>query len=128
MNSVLIVGGSGNFGKAFARYVLDKGVPRVCIFSRGDLEATRFWMTLRQAVELVWNTALTMKGGELVIPELPASRLGDLLTAMNPCAIDHVITGLGAWEKAHESMTDGVPSDRARRMSVSELREALNYV
>jgi len=34
--SVLIVGGSGSFGTAFARRCLDDGVGRVCIFSRNE--------------------------------------------------------------------------------------------
>lgn len=33
---MLISGGSGSFGRAFARYALDQGVERVCILSRGE--------------------------------------------------------------------------------------------
>jgi UDP-N-acetylglucosamine 4,6-dehydratase len=88
-------------------------------------EATRFWMTLDQAVDLVIRTAETMTGGELAIPRLPAYRLGDLAEAM---ALDFNVTGLGDGEKLHESMTDGESSDRARRMSVPELEEALQHV
>ena len=87
-----------------------------------DPEATRFYMTIDQAVDLVLNTIETMKGGELRIPTLPAYRLGDLAEAMG-ATMD--IIGMPAWEKAHESMCDGNCSKDARRMSVDELREIL---
>ena len=88
-----------------------------------DLDCTRFWMTMDEAVELVANTIGTMKGGELAIPELPAYRLGDLAEAMG--AKMNVI-GLDPWEKKHEGMRDGLTSDVVRQMSVQELREGLN--
>ena len=90
-----------------------------------DPDCTRFWMTMSEAVELVRDTVKTMKGGELVIPELPAYRLGDLAIAMN---INPRVVGLEPWEKRHEGMRDGLTSDTARRMSVDELREALESV
>ena len=90
-----------------------------------DPDVTRFWMTIDEAVNLVNRTAETMVGGELVIPELPAFRLGDLVEAMD---LQAEITGLPAWEKKHESMRDGLSSDTVRRMTVAELREALAYV
>jgi UDP-N-acetylglucosamine 4,6-dehydratase len=85
-------------------------------------EATRFWMSLDQAVDLVLRTIETMRGGELVIPDLPAYRLGDLAEAMG---VRMVVHGLPAHEKLHEEMRHGEPSDNARRMSVAELREKL---
>ena len=85
-------------------------------------DATRFWMSLDQAVELVLDTIETMCGGELVVPHLPAYRLGDLAEAMG---VKMIIKGLPGHEKLHESMVAGEPSDQARRMSVSELREKL---
>ena len=90
-----------------------------------DPECTRFYMTLEQAVELVLGTLARMKGGELAIPKLPAYRLGDLAEAM--CARMDV-RGIGEWEKRHESMQAGNSSDKARRMSVDELREAIANV
>lgn len=87
-----------------------------------DPECTRFFMTIGEAVALVMDTVQTMKGGELVIPELPAYRLGDLAEAMGA---QMKITGLPSYEKLHESMAAGNSSDNARRMSVEELREAL---
>lgn len=95
-------------------------------------EATRFWMTLQEAIDLVLKTARTTQGGELVIPDLPAYRLGDLLEVLPRKVQDlpqaeHV--GLGQGEKLHERMKeDGPDSSQVRRMTVDELREALKHV
>lgn len=87
-----------------------------------DPDCTRFYMSISEAVDLVLNTIATMKGGELVIPTLPAYRIGDLAEAMG---VRMVVKGLPSWEKKHEEMIPGEPSDKARRMSVAELREKL---
>ena len=88
-----------------------------------DFECTRFWMTIEQAVNMVYGTIKSMVGGELNIPELPAYRLGDLVEAMG---LVPEIIGLPAHEKLHESMDEFRSSATARRMTVDELREALN--
>jgi UDP-N-acetylglucosamine 4,6-dehydratase len=81
------------------------------------LEAINEIETARQWPEVDWRTTL--------IPTLPAYRLGDLAEAM---CVQMDIIGLPPHEKLHEGMADGVTSDIARRMSVDELREALQYV
>jgi UDP-N-acetylglucosamine 4,6-dehydratase len=90
-----------------------------------DPEATRFWMSIKEAVALIDRTVTVMQGGELAIPELPAFRLGDLATAMGK---DYDVTHLPSWEKRHEGMSDTNTSDKARRMSVDEIRERLKEV
>ncbi len=87
-----------------------------------DPECTRFYMTMDEAIRLVLDTAISMTGGEVVIPKLPAYRLGDLAEAMGA---QMEVTGLPAWEKRHESMAEGNSSDSTRRMTIAELREAL---
>jgi UDP-N-acetylglucosamine 4,6-dehydratase len=87
-----------------------------------DPECTRFFMKMDEAVDLVFRTAMHMSGGEIEIPTLPAYRLGDLADAMG-AQMD--IKGLPAFEKLHESMGPGRSSDRARRMMIPELKEAL---
>lgn len=90
-----------------------------------DPDCTRFFMTREQAVQLVLDTAATMRGGELAIPDLPAYRLGDLAQAMG-VVMD--VKGLPVTEKKDESMGPGRCSADARRMSVDELREELKHV
>lgn len=93
-----------------------------------DPNCTRFYMTIEEACDLVLNTAETMQGGELAIPDLPAYRVGDLAQAFTEnCGQDIAwrITGLPRWEKLHESMDQERSSDRAPRMSVQDLRRAL---
>lgn len=87
-----------------------------------DPDATRFFMRMSEAVDLVMDTIRTMEGGELHIPRLPAYRLGDLADAMGA---KMKVIGLPSWEKLNEGMSDGNTSDRARRMTMAELREAL---
>ncbi len=87
-----------------------------------DPECTRFYMTMDEAVDLVLDTVETMKGGETRIPRLPAYRLGDLAEAMGA---QMEIRGLPSFEKRHESMGPGNSSDRARRMTMVELKAAL---
>ena len=91
-----------------------------------DLDCTRFYMTMDQALDLVLDTLKTMQGGELRVPTLPAYRLGDLAVAMDGAKrITWEFTGLPPWEKLHEGMEIGNTSDKARRMTVEELRAAL---
>lgn len=90
-----------------------------------DPGCTRFAMTLPQAVELVVKTARTMAGGELIIPDLPAMSMGNLAKAMG---VDMDIRGLPAWEKKHESMGPGNSSDKARRLTVPEIKALLQEI
>lgn len=90
-----------------------------------DPNATRFFMKIDKAVDLVLETIETMRGGEIKIPELPAYRVGDLAEALG---VGMDIVGLPVFEKLHEGMADGNTSDRARRMSVAELRYELGLL
>lgn len=128
----------------------DTGIPLTVT----DPAATRFWMTMAEAVELVRWTLDRMQGGELIVPDLPAYEVGDLLQAMaGPTDRAAWLGGLGGGEKAHESMigphevglfrregpywstrgtgvhlTGPLSSDKAVRLSVAELRERLAHV
>lgn len=119
-----------------------------------DPEHTRFYMELREAVDLVAWTLEKMIGGELVVPNLPAYRLGDLAEAMGvtpevvgvrpgekmaesmigPDEVDgfsapcpYFVRG-GLWRDAPRKLTAPVTSDTAPRLTVEELRERLRGV
>lgn len=87
-----------------------------------SLDASRFWMRVDDAVQLVIATAAHMRGGELAIPDLPAYRVGDLVDALG---VQPEIIGMPSFEKMHESMGPGKSSDVAPRLSVEFLREAI---
>jgi FlaA1/EpsC-like NDP-sugar epimerase len=91
-----------------------------------DPDCTRFWMRIQRAVELVMQTIFTMQGGEVIIPDLPAFRLGDLAEAMDKPMLKPV--GLPAWEKKHESMDATRCSETAPRMTVDDLRQQMGSV
>jgi UDP-N-acetylglucosamine 4,6-dehydratase/5-epimerase len=84
---------------------------------------TRYWMTADEAVELVMSTAKTMKGGELVTPDLPSFTVSDLAEAMGA---EIEIVGLRPGERIHEVMRDGETSAEARMLSIEELRVRLS--
>lgn len=111
---------AGSTGSVIPTWGAAKGIVTLT-----DPNCTRFWMTRDEAVALVMQTAKTMHGGEFVIPELPAYRLGDLAEAMG---VTYMVTGLTPGEKKHEAMRPGETSDKARRMTVAELKEALQHV
>lgn len=104
------------------RMLIAEGTKRVRVT---DPDCTRFFMRIDEAIELVMRLHATMKGGEIAIPTLPAYRLGDLAEALE---VEMEVVGLPAWEKKHESMAEGNSSDKARLMSVDELRGAINDV
>lgn len=90
-----------------------------------DPDCTRFWMTAKQACDLVLHALTDTSDTHLHIPWLPAFRLSDLAEAMGA---EMDVKGLSQFEKKHEGMADGMTSDMTTRMSVEELREALEAV
>ena len=89
-----------------------------------DMACTRFFMTVEQAVQLVWST---IGHTGLVIPDtLPSYQLSALVAAMYKVyGMDWIETGLPAYEKLHESMRDGLCSQDARSMTIDELEAAI---
>lgn len=45
---------------------------------------TRFWITLPQAVDLILSALANLRGGEIVVPHLPAASIDTLLRALIP--------------------------------------------
>jgi UDP-N-acetylglucosamine 4,6-dehydratase/5-epimerase len=117
---------AGSTGSVIPIWRRNLAEDRFCVMTHAA--ATRFWMTKDEAVQLVMDTAETMHGGELVIPDLPAYRLEDLARAMGIKPDRIQVVGLQPGEKLHESMRPGESSEQARRMSVDELMEGLRHV
>ncbi len=68
-----------------------------------DYRMTRFWISLRQGVELVIKALEEAKGGETFISKIPSFKITDLAQAMLPgCSMPEV--GIREGEKLHEIM------------------------
>lgn len=68
-----------------------------------DMRMSRFWITLKQGVELVFKALEESKGGETYISKIPSFHIGDLAKAMCPdCTIKEI--GIREGEKLHEVM------------------------
>ena len=100
--------------------LLEQGVRKLPVT---DPDATRFFMTMDEALDLVWDAATMPKPPkEPIIPDLPAYRLGDLVKAMGA---EMEVIGMGDWEKKHEGMKDGLTSDIAPRLTIEQIQGAL---
>ncbi|MFW6029439.1 MAG: polysaccharide biosynthesis protein, partial [Halanaerobiales bacterium] len=68
-----------------------------------DPRMTRFWITLKDGVELVLRAFEEMQGGEIFVPKIPSMKITDLAKAIAPeCELK--IVGIRPGEKLHEVM------------------------
>ncbi len=75
-----------------------------------DPRATRFLITLDQAVRFVISCIDELRGGEVVIPKLPSASITDIAEAVAP-GVPRVVVGLRPGEKLHEWL---ITSEEAR--------------
>lgn len=68
-----------------------------------DVNMTRFWITLDQAVDFVIDRFITMEGGEIFVPKIPSMKIVDLAEALAP-EVPYNVTGIREGEKLHELM------------------------
>ena len=68
-----------------------------------DERMTRFWITIRQGVNFVFQCLGEMQGGEIFIPKIPSMKLLDVVNAIAP-GYPVEIVGIRPGEKLHESM------------------------
>lgn len=68
-----------------------------------DVRMTRFWVTLKEAIDFTIDSMEKMFGGEIFIPKLPSMKIVDLAKAIAPdCKIK--IIGIRPGEKLHEML------------------------
>ncbi|WP_035587209.1 UDP-N-acetylglucosamine 4,6-dehydratase (inverting) [Hippea jasoniae] len=72
-----------------------------------DFRMTRFWITLKQGVDMVLRAIDEAKGGEIYVSKIPSFKIVDLAKAICPeCKLKEV--GIRPGEKLHEVMiTEG---------------------
>lgn len=75
-----------------------------------DMRMTRFWISLKEAVDFVMQCLPLAKGGEIFIPKIPSFKVSELAEVMAPNIPTQVI-GIREGEKLHEMM---IGSDDAR--------------
>ncbi len=68
-----------------------------------DMNMTRFWITINEAVKFVDFCIKDTKGGEIYIPKLPSFKISDLVKIFNKKAKIQII-GIRPGEKLHESL------------------------
>jgi UDP-N-acetylglucosamine 4,6-dehydratase len=83
-----------------------------------DIRMTRFWITLKQAVNFVIEAIDEAVGGEIFVPKIPSMKLIDLVKAIEPeCKIK--IIGIRPGEKIHETL---ISEDEARHTYIYKNR------
>lgn len=90
-----VVGSRGSVVPLFRKQI-QEGVITIT-----DERMTRFWITLRQAVDLVLFALDNAGGGEVFIPKIPSMRVVDLADAMAP-GLERKFIGIRPGEKLHE--------------------------
>jgi len=77
-----------------------------------DKRMTRFWITLKESVDLVLHAIEFMKGGEIFVPKIPSLLVTDLARIMAPeCQIEEI--GIRPGEKLHEILMTEDEATRA---------------
>lgn len=80
-----------------------------------DQRMTRFWISLGQAVDLVFRAIEDMLGAETFVPKIPSMRILELAKAISPDAMIKEI-GIRPGEKLHEVL---LTADEARNAESS---------
>lgn len=94
------VAGSRGSVIPFFQNIIDHGGKELPIT---DFRMTRFWISLKQGVELVIKALKEARGGETFISKIPSFKITDLAQAMLPgCEMPEV--GIREGEKLHEIM------------------------
>lgn len=66
-------------------------------------DMTRFWITLDQGVDLVFQALSRMHGGEIFVPKIPSMKIKDFITTMAPESAIRIV-GIRPGEKLHEML------------------------
>jgi UDP-N-acetylglucosamine 4,6-dehydratase len=82
----------------FFMSIKDKGVLPIT-----DERMTRFMISLKQGVELVWHAFDDMIGGEIYVKKIPSMKVTDLASVISPTARQEIV-GIRPGEKLHEQM------------------------
>ena len=102
-----VIGSRGSLIPKVKRLV-EEGAPFIPVT---DEKMTRFWITVKQGVDVVLSSLEMMEGGEIFVPKIPSMRITDLVNMLAP-AVPYQVTGIRPGEKVHEVM---ITADDARQ-------------
>ncbi len=95
-------------------------------------EATRFYWTVEQAVDLIFDCLANATDSQPFVPEMKSIKMGDLLTAMAEKYLPEGGTlkvkkiGMQPGENLHEKvLTDGISSAEAEKFTVKEIKKMI---
>ncbi len=75
-------------------------------------DMTRFWITLKNAVEFILHSIDDMQGGEMFIPQMASAKVTDIAKAIVPDA-KFIETGIRPGEKLHEILINEEESKKS---------------
>jgi UDP-N-acetylglucosamine 4,6-dehydratase/UDP-glucose 4-epimerase len=107
--------------------LIQNGEP--CIVT--DMEATRFYWTVDQAIDLIFDCLDNAISSEPFCPEMKSVKIEDLLRAMyqkynGGVYIEPKIIGIQPGENLHEKIVEGMlTSDKCERFTIDELVELI---
>ncbi|MEM7071301.1 MAG: UDP-N-acetylglucosamine 4,6-dehydratase (inverting) [Pseudomonadota bacterium] len=94
-----VIGSRGSVVPLFQR-LIQQGVKQLPVT---DLRMTRFFITLQQSSDFVFNMMHMMQGGEIFVPKIPSMKIVDLADALLPnCRLQ--VIGIRPGEKLHETI------------------------
>lgn len=96
----------GSRGSVVPFFLEKKGAGK---FPITDPRMTRFNITLREGVDLVFLALERMWGGEIYVPKIPSYRILDVAKAIDPNAAIEIV-GIRPGEKLHEEMITSTDS------------------
>ena len=97
-----------------------------------DPEATRFYWTVDQAVDLIFDCLANATDSQPYVPEMKSIKMGDLLTAMaekylpkgNTLKVKTI--GLQPGENMHEKvLSDGLSSNETEKFTIEEIKKII---
>ena len=95
-------------------------------------EATRFYWTVDQAVDLIFDCLENAEDSQPHVPEMKSIKMGDLLTAMAEkyllpgAELKVKKIGMQPGENLHEKvLTDGISSEDADKFTIAEIKEMI---
>jgi FlaA1/EpsC-like NDP-sugar epimerase len=96
-----VLGTNGSVIHVFKKQIQEKGKIGIT-----DLEMTRFFLTIEEAIKLVFKATFESMGGEIFVMKMPACKIIDLahvlIEASNKENVEVEILGIRPGEKIHE--------------------------